>query len=443
VLQFTSSLPSTMALGLLAALAMISWTTPITAFYFIACSQTLPFPEDAMLNPTQLGFVVWPVVAVVTSKRIDVRRFSALVVLLPFLIWYAVVGGETRELFSLHGDFLKVGLYALIACHYVNVARGRYLKCLLGLAVGACTVIFAFWAYTAGLPVELATYGGQNSRGGFARIGSARADAVMVWPPLLLGVFSIIGIAVVSLKMCPESRQTGVLRWYALAVYFLSIPPLMSTMSHGSYFGFLLMSIFAVMAVKQSMRGRRLALREKRQLVKFGLIPLALVIVFYSLNLFQSRDRVSGLLSYYGKIRKKTTIAASRTEVWSYSLRTICRYPISGVGSARWKEEIPSGYRAGGRYDSHNVFLEYGRSTGVMGMVLIAMFFFYPVWSLGKHRSRNLYLPFYMAYFSMFIFWMVLSYAFYKPFWALWIMMSMMSLEHRALFMQSATRNRK
>ena len=170
---------------------------------------------------------------------------------------------------------------------------------------------------------------------------------------------------------------------------------------------------------------------------------MALVIVFYSLNLFQSRDRVSGLLSYYGKIRKKTTIAASRTEVWSYSLRTICRYPISGVGSARWKEEIPSGYRAGGRYDSHNVFLEYGRSTGVMGMVLIAMFFFYPVWSLGKHRSRNLYLPFYMAYFSMFIFWMVLSYAFYKPFWALWIMMSMMSLEHRALFMQSATRNRK
>ena len=230
------------------------------------------------------------------------------------------------------------------------------------------------------------------------------------------------------------------MRWFAIAAFLLAIPPLLTTMSHGSYFGFLLMSIFAVMAVKQSMRGRRLALREKRQLVKFVLIPLALVIVVYSLNLFQSRDRISGLLSYYGKIRKKTTIAASRTEVWSYSLRTVWRYPIMGVGTSRWKEEIPSSYRARGEYDSHNVFLEYGRSAGVMGMVLIAMFFFYPVWSLGKHRSRNLYLPFYMAYFSMFIFWMVLSYTFYKPFWALWIMMAMLSSELRALSMRATTR---
>lgn len=127
--------------------------------------------------------------------------------------------------------------------------------------------------------------------------------------------------------------------------------------------------------------------------------------------------------------------------MWTYSLRTLYRYPIFGVGSSRWKEEIPPNYRARGSYNSHNVFLDYGRAGGVMGMGLIAAFFFYPVWALTKQRRHNLYLSFYLAYFSMFIFWMVLSYIFYKAFWALWILMAMMSLDHRAFLRQASTHN--
>ena len=432
-LQFTSSMSPTLALGLLVALALISWTTPITAFFFIACCQTLPFPAESALNPTTIGFIVWPVVALMTSKRIIVRRFSVLGILAPFLVWYAVVGGETEALFSIRSEFLKAGLYALIACHYANAAAGRYLKCLLGLAAGACTVMFAFWAYTAGLPVELAVYSGAMERGGFERIGSARVDSVMVWPPLLFGTFSIIGIAATMLNVNPKTGSAGLMRWVALAIFFLSIPPLLSTMTTGAYFGFLLMLIAGVIAVKRSMRGRRLTLNEKHRLVKFGMVPVSLCIIVISLNLFETRDRVNGLLLYYSEAREESSMAASRTEVWRYSLRTISRYPIFGVGTHRLMEEIPPGYRARGFYNSHNVFLDYGRSTGVMGMGLIAIFFFYPIRALAKQGRHDLYLPFYLAYFSMFIFWMVLSYIFYKVFWALWILMAMTSLDHRTM----------
>lgn len=432
-LQCTAILSPTLALGLLVALALISWTTPITAFFYISCCQTLPFPAESALNPTAIGFLVWPFVALVTSKRIIVRRFSVLGVIVPFLVWYAVVGGDGVKLFSIHSEFLKAGLYALIACHYANAAAGRYLKCLLGLAAGACTVMFAFWAYTAGLPVELAAYGGNLKRGGFERIGSARVDSVMVWPPLLFGTFSIIGIAATLLNVNPKSGSAGPMRWVALATFLLSIPPLLSTMTTGAYFGFLLMLIYGGITVKRSLRGRRLTLREKRRRVKFAMVPVLLCIIVFSLNIFEMRDRVNGILSYYSEAREKSSLAASRTEVWLYSLRTICRYPIFGVGTHRWKDEIPPGYRDKGYYYSHNVFLDYGRSAGLMGMGLIAVFFFYPAWTLVEQKRYDLHLPFYLAYFSMFIFWMVLSYIFYKAFWALWILMAMTSLDHRAM----------
>jgi hypothetical protein len=100
------------------------------------------------------------------------------------------------------------------------------------------------------------------------------------------------------------------------------------------------------------------------------------------------------------------------------------KYPIFGIRITGDQEEITSEYASSGGYLSHNVFLDYGRYVGITGMILLAFFFFRPAIQMLKSGRLPQYLPFLLAHFSMFIFWMSLSFQFYKTFWALWMLMA-------------------
>ena len=100
------------------------------------------------------------------------------------------------------------------------------------------------------------------------------------------------------------------------------------------------------------------------------------------------------------------------------------KYPLFGIRVTGEQEEITSEYAGNGWYLSHNVFLDYGRSVGITGMLLLGFFFFWPFTRMWRSRNRVLYLPFILAHFSMLIFWMSLSFQFYKTFWALWMLMA-------------------
>jgi hypothetical protein len=58
-------------------------------------------------------------------------------------------------------------------------------------------------------------------------------------------------------------------------------------------------------------------------------------------------------------------------------------------------------------------------------MLMLAFFFFWPAIQMWRTGELVRYLPFIMAHFAMFIFWMSLSFQFYKTFWALWMLMAM------------------
>ena len=58
-------------------------------------------------------------------------------------------------------------------------------------------------------------------------------------------------------------------------------------------------------------------------------------------------------------------MAASRTGVWHDSINTILSYPMFGIAVTGDREVITSEYASQGSYLSHNVFLDYGRATGI------------------------------------------------------------------------------
>jgi hypothetical protein len=58
-------------------------------------------------------------------------------------------------------------------------------------------------------------------------------------------------------------------------------------------------------------------------------------------------------------------------------------------------------------------------------MLAVAFFFFYPLVRLWRRPDEWRFLGFYFFHFALLIFWMSLSFQFYKTFWGFWILAAM------------------
>jgi hypothetical protein len=418
-LQCEPVLKSAAAFPLIAALATMCWMTPVTGFFYIACAQSLPYPASAPfgLNPAQVGFVTWVFAAVVRYRRLRLRALKELWPVLPFLGWFTLVTGLSA-LHPTRSEYMKALLYALPACQLASESQGRYLKCLLGLCLGALTVTCAFWGAVLGLPIQLSEWGGE--REGFVRLGGTRADSIMVWPPTLMGSFGILGIAFSALSTRVK-RQGEVLKYVALGAFGLTLPPLAATMSNAAYLGWAIMIAWSAFMVASLHARGLLPLGVARRIRLLIVLLLTGIVVAYYVDAFEIRSRMEALKRNYEIQRIELGVAASRTDVWLAACQSIMNNPITGRANATKPEVTPRGYMPG-QYLAHNVFLDYGRWAGLPSLILIAYFFFHPFVRMWRLRNTDRYIGFLLAYFAMFIFWMVLSFPFYKTFWALWML---------------------
>ena len=413
-------LNSSLAIPLTALFGVISYLSPVSGFFFVATTQFLPFPDGARFNPAQIGVLIWLPVVLLRYHRLSLSKIWLLWPVLPWLVWFWVLTQE--PIYLPNGDYMKALLYSVIACQLAGEARGQYLKCLLGLCLGSLLVMAAYWCYQAGLPVQIQDWGGE--REGFARMGGVRADAVMVWPALLIGVSGLLGLQV-SLASSRNARATP--KWLSLLTAGLivaALPPLVSTMTNGAYAGFVLVLAAFLWALWLAKRAGAFSNPRFRKLINTLVLAVCMVAVLFAVDAFQLRTKVSSLARYYDETSHETSAAASRTGVWHDSINTIMKYPVLGIRVTGNHEEITSEYADQGWYLSHNVFLDYGRAIGIPGMLMLVFFFFWPAIKMWQSGNYIRYLPFLLAHFAVFIFWMSLSFQFYKTFWALWMLMA-------------------
>jgi O-antigen ligase len=411
-------LHSSLGVALIYALPGVSYLSPLTSFFFFACSQFVPFPAGSPHNPAQAGVLVWLPVVLLNYHRINLRGWWQMWPVLPWLVWLAILTGQ--KIYLPGSDYVKALTYALMACQMVNESRGQYLKCLLGLCFGALLVMTAYWASELGLPVEVNDWGGD--REGFARLGSVRADAVMVWPALLIGLSGLFGTQIAFASRNSPINSPRWLTWGTLALTVASLPPLVSTMSHGAFAGFALVILAVVWALWLAGKGGAFSNPRFRLLLRGIAGGIAVAVLLFALDAFQLRTKVVSLGTYYQSTASSTGAAASRTGVWHDSINTILKYPLLGIAITGDQEEITSEYAEQGSYLSHNIFLDIGRALGIPGMLFLAFFFFYPALSMLRSRNYIRYLPFLLVHFALLIFWMSLSFTFYKTFWVFWML---------------------
>jgi O-antigen ligase len=439
VLHLTPVLQSGLAKPLVFALAALCFLSPTTGFFFIGASSILPsldpavyaavreavetggtMPASSVDATARFGFIAWAVVTPLKYRRYSLGGLVELWPILPWFLWIMVTSGY-REVAN--EEVLKALLYCVMACQLANESKGQYLKCLLGLCLGCLVIIVGYWASVVGLPVTLSDWGGE--REGFERLGSVRADSVMLWPPLLVGLAGLLG-ALVGLGSRLNPLQLP--KWLAglvLTLFVASLPPLVASMTHGAFVGLGL--VLAGLAASLTLGGRRpdpggVGLSTALSVLLVGLLAAGLM---FATNAFEIRSRAAALFSYYRAAAEDTGAAASRTGVWEASLDTIRRYPLMGVEFNHGVETVPAEYAGRGSFLSHNVFLDYGRSSGIPGMLLLAWFFFRPMLRVFGREPVVPYMPFLLAHFAFLVFFMSLSFPFYKAFWGFWMLMAL------------------
>lgn len=423
---------------LLVLLGVVCFLSPVSGFFFLAASGILPTTtadvyalarvlaetgEDTTGltdSGTKYAFYSWLVALALRYRRVRLRGIHLLWPILPWLGWMVLTNGLQS---ALRPDLVKSLLFSVMACQLANEAKGQYTKCLIGLGLGFLVVTFGFWAKTVGLPVQLADWGGQRAE--FDRLGSVVVDSVMLWPPLLCGLGIVLGVAVAygaKSCRCPAPRW---LPYAAVLLFIGSLPPLLAAMTNSGLVG--LVALVAVLAIgwsySQASGAMSARYRHTISMMIGGLVLGAVVLL--ATNAMDSRDRLLGLVDYYQEQSEEMGAAASRDAVWEASIDTISRYPLMGVNFSGGKENIPGGYAARGYFLSHNVFLDYGRSAGIPGMLLFAWFFFWPSIQLLRGQSYLPYAGFLLGHFMLLIFFLSLSFPFYKPFWAFWILAAM------------------
>lgn len=427
LLQLNPILKSSLASVLLIITATVSWLTPVSGFAYIAAAQILPIPADSLINPAQIGFITWLVVTPFRYRRLCLQHWKIVLVYLPFLVWFVILTGQ--NIFLLNGEYAKVVFYIIIALQLANEAKGQYMKCLLGLCCGCLTVAFGYWAHQLGLPVTLSKFGG--SRSGFFRLGGVRSDSVMVWPPMLMGSFGILGSILSFFFYSSNKQETSRYIWLlAIFIIFVTVPCLMATMTHAAFSGFVLMVVFFVSLYLAPQNNILISESNRRQIQKMLVVIFLLICSMFILNSFRISERLSALSMFYGKQSKGLGIAASRTDVWNQAIQIIIDYPFLGLfGNNVIDPETTSHSKVAGGYLAHNVFLDYAVQVGIPGMLMLAGAFGAPIIILVRRRIPFAYFAGFLCFFfACLIFWMTLSFQFYKTFWAFWMLFCLAAL---------------
>jgi O-antigen ligase len=240
-----------------------------------------------------------------------------------------------------------------------------------------------------------------------------------------MGLSGMLGL---GLTLGSRLNPTKTSRWFFIcvgAIFVAAIPPMVATMTRGAYAGMALLLVGFIVGTFYMITSGKLTRKQIRVIsIGFAMVT-GIVLISFATNALDLQTRFSALLNSYVRQSEDVGPAASRTGVWADSINTILQHPIVGLQGSGARETITSEYAKAGRYLSHNVFLDYGRNLGIPGMFLLMWFFFYPVILVFQTKNPGRFIPFVMMHFAMFIFWISLSFQFYKTFWGFWMLMVM------------------
>lgn len=398
-------------LVLLGFLCVFSLSSPLSALIAISTSQIVADPAGSPLTLVQCFFVAWAYHFFAT-RHVDYKALRKLVVwALPYIIATKIMNFVKWDAVEFIEYFDLAVLVGVMAAWYVGQLRGRFILGLMCIAIGASTSVITYWLSIAGIPIE----GIVQAKGGgtVAGIGIGRGDGNFTGISISLAAISLLAWGLLTnIRLFESRRLNNIIVPYACVGFFLvSIPSTFATMSRGAvvtFFGGLVFVVLSSLYVSSLARGNKIIC---------GLIVCTLGVL--SINDDGGLiSKYAGSMKQYSEKQMRDSTMMSRSGTWGGAWQEILNSPI--IGTTPDTQVAVKGF--GYEYNAHNVWLDVGRGTGVLGMVWFTAFFFYPISRLVRFLPRSEALLYCSPFVVLFFVFMNLSLINYKIFYLLWVL---------------------
>lgn len=405
-----SALNHSIGIILLGFLCIFSLSSPPSALLALSASQIVADPAGIPITLLQSFFFAWGL-HLFTHRNVNYRTVRKLLVwTVPYIITIKILNIVKWDAAVFIDNFDLAVMIGVMAAWYVAQLRERFLLGLFCIAIGASTSTLTFWLSVAGVAIEGITF----AKGGglIAGIGVGRGDGNTSGISISLAAISLLAWGLLSKIRLFDLRRLNIIMPYACIVFFIvSIPSIFASMSRGAvltFFGGLLFVIISALYESNMARGK---------IIVFGFIAFVIGIIFFSYSGGLLTKYSDSMLNYSEK-QARTSIMMSRAGTWEGAWEEIVNSPL--IGTTPETRVSISGY--GYDYASHNVWLDVGRGSGVLGMLWFTAFFFYPVSRLIRSLPKSEALLFCSPFVVMFFVFMNLSLMNYKIFYLLWVL---------------------
>lgn len=390
-----------------------SLMSPFSALMVLSASQISADPVGIPFTTVKVLFIAWAIHFSFRMRRFNFNYAIPFLKLISLYYIYFIFATIIKGYEWVFGNPLDLAiLVGIMGATFIGQAKGRYRLALLSILLGAVPAIFGYWLLNLGIPFEGIIY--EEHAKGAIGIGFGRSDTNNAALNIALAT---AGLA----ALCLSPLENKYITWekypfiglLGILVLLLGIPALAGTMSRGGIINFSLsLFITLVFLFVFSLRAKGVLKRSYKKTIVLIILTFILLFLFFAKT--DVIERLE-LAQQYSLTQSKYSFWLSRGDVWTSALGIVLSQPFLGETFETKIYLSQYGYE----WASHNVFLDAGRGSGLIGMILYAVFFFYPLWKLIK-KGIDYSFPFIITYFSVFITFMTLSVVNHKTFFLLW-----------------------
>jgi hypothetical protein len=396
---------------LMGYLCFFSLSSPFSALLALSASQVVADPVGLPLTQAQCLFLGWGFHFLFRRRKNDYRALRILLLwTLPYIVaakcfnlikWGAVPSIDNFDLAVMLG---------VMAAWYIGQLRDRFLLAFLCIILGASTSTLSFWLGVSGVTMEGVTLlkGGPDVEA----IGVGRGDGNFSGVSISLAAISILAWGtLIKVRYQGFKVFTKINSYLCIGFFLISIPAVFATMSRGAVLTFSLgvgFVLFSALNLNSVARNR--------------IVISGIAACIFGIISFNSDDglmrRYSESMLNLSEDQIQDSVMMSRTGTWEAALEEILNSPFIGTTPETRVSLDVYGYD----YCSHNVWLDVGRGTGILGMLWFTAFFFYPVWVLFKSLTKARAFLLCSSFVVLFCVFFNLSVVNLKVFYFLWVL---------------------
>ena len=397
-----------LGIPILILIVLLAIQSPFAMLVALSASQSVADPVSSPLTIAQVLFFVMAAQMLVSRRASHNKLLKTMIKwTVPYLFFSKILLFLKWGEFQLVSDFDLAIVMAIMSCWYIIRLNERYILGLFCIGLGVATVTTSYWFGRAGFETEGLEITKNLLLQGFA-VGRSDGNFMGVCVALSASIFAGLSVCrKLNIANLPVSDR--VISIIGIIFLILSIPPMIDSQSRGGVFILIIIFIATLFGVVKFQDAKSVGV------ILISLFGGAMLFTVFTTT---ADDIIESLyvMIQFSQEQSDDSILLSRADTWSGSWQEFMSNPL--VGTLPENRVSISGF--GYDYASHNVWLDFARGTGILGIIWFTLFFFHPITLMYRRNNSADAFVWLLPFLALFLIFMNVSLGNLKCFYFLW-----------------------